>query len=181
MSVSGRPPGRAHPDLGGLALEKDGITQATKAPELDFVQTAGVISVAVADDVPNDRNDVTFVGDGMRMLAERVSINAKSVANTLLYTVPGGSSLLVEAVILRCVAASLITGPARGGVGANGGADDVYSSRLLTGLVDSGLYYLFPQGGISKVVPAGPLYVGIDAVAVGTSQTLEADLIGRLF
>ena len=182
MTVAGRPPGRAHYDLGGLAIEKDGINQATKAPELDFLQIPGVITIAVADDGPNNRNDVTFAGDGMKMLAERVSINAKTVANTAVYAVPGGTNLIVEAVILRCVAANLITGPARAGVGANGGADDVYSSQLLTGLVNTGLCYLFPRGGISRVVPGGStLYVGIDVVAAGTSQTLEADLIGHLF
>lgn len=182
MSVSGRPPGRAHPDVGGLAIEVDGVNQATKAPQLDWLQILGVITAAVADNPGNDRNDVTFTGDGMKMLAEGVRINAKAVANTAVYVVPPATNLIVEAVILRCTEATAITLPAQAGVGSNGGADNVYGSQVLTGLTIEGLYWLFPQGGISQVVPGGQtVYVGIDVAAVGTSQTLQADLIGRFF
>lgn len=182
VGISGRPPARAHPDRGGLALEKDGVPAAGTAQELDLIQTPGVIAVSVVEDGGNDRNDVTFVGDGMKMLVEGVLVNARVQANTAIFVVPGGVSLLVEAVILRCIDEVGVTIPASAGVGFNGAADNVYGSQILTGLDAAGLYYLFPQGGTSLIVPAAAtLSVGIDVIANGTLQFFAVDLIGRLF
>lgn len=179
--VAGRPDGRAHVDSGGLELQKDGSVAGPFEPRLSFTQLPGV-AWAVADDAPNERNNVTLSMDGSRLLSSVSGINLLSTGNTALYTVPTGLTLLVDAVILRCTEATAITSPASAGAGEGAGANNVFPAQILTGLNQAALFFMFPPGGTIAVLTAGQvLNLGVTAPAVGTSQLVSADLIGRTF
>jgi hypothetical protein len=95
--------------------------------------------------------------------------------------VPGGTTLLVEAVVLRCGLASGFTAPATVQI-EDGSGNPIFQSQLLTGLNEAGKAYLFPQGGVLvEVAAAGTVQVNVVAAATATSLVVEADLIGRTF
>lgn len=170
--------GEAHPSSSQLQVQKDGVAIGA-CQILSFDESPGV-QISGVENAGNESNDVTTLFDGMRLLAQNVRVDALSVGATPVYTTPVGTNLLVEAVVLRCVSADAITGPATARVTTAGG--DVFESQVLTGLTQAGRAYLFPQGGSQLVVPPSTVFsVQIDVVAAGTSQTFEADLVGRLF
>jgi hypothetical protein len=173
----------AHPEEGGgITVSLDG-TPTGSAPRdiLNFRQSSPGVSVTALDDPPNDEGDITITTQGMQLLASFEGIDALANGNTTIYTVPAGVTLLTAYAVVRCTAASAISNAAVAGIGSNGAADNVFTSQLLSGLTLAGLRYVFPVGGVLAEVPAStPVLFGIDAAAVGTSQTLAVDLIGRL-
>jgi hypothetical protein len=80
---------KAYPTPGGIAIEVDGVLQASGQPILDLLDTLGVTS-AVTEDVPNEENEIVVSFDGMRMLSAVASIDGTTPGNTTLFTVPGG-------------------------------------------------------------------------------------------
>lgn len=181
MVILGRTPAKSYPQPGGVKVQVDGVEQAAIRDVFDLTQIPGV-AYSVVDNAGNDSTDVTPALNGMVLLSETLNVSLRSTGNTLLFTVPGGQTLIVEAVILRCVEAVNITVPATVGIGSNAGADNIFASQLLTGLDDTGLYYAFPPGGTQvEVGAAGTVSIGVDIVATGTTQVVEVDLIGRLF
>lgn len=116
---------------------------------------------------------------GILRLNTPSSIDTKSTGETTVYTVPTGSTVVVTGVRLRCTAASGITVPAEAGVGIAAGADDIFASQSLLGLTASDKVFEFPNGGAGVIADAGEaIKVGIDTAATGTSQTIEADVMG---
>lgn len=112
-----------------------------------------------------------------------VAVDAKAVAETLIYTVPPGKKLYLTGAFARSAAAVAITVGASAGIGSSGTADDGIAQTVLTDLLSAGP----PEDGFlltaakTLVYPAGTdIFVGIDIAATGTSQTLEFDLIGYL-
>ena len=113
------------------------------------------------------------------LLAEVTGINAKSTGTTTLYTVPSGSTVVILEVVLRCTAATDITAPAEAGVGIAAGEDDIFASQPLYGLTATGKQFTFPNGGLAATAQSDEVIkLGIDTAATGTSQTLDADIIG---
>jgi hypothetical protein len=162
-----------------VAIEVDGVLAASAQRILDLQELLGV-TMAVAEDVPNSSNDVTVNFDGLRVLASIPNINAFTVGNTALFTVPGGETLLTELVVVRCTAAVAVTTPPTCGVGFNGAADNIFSSQILTGLLTVGTFYVFPPGGIqTEATAASVVSLGVDQAPAGTSMTLAVDFLGR--
>jgi hypothetical protein len=179
--VLGRVPGKPYPQPGGVKVQVDGVQQAGVQDTFSLDEIPGV-AYTVADNPGSLRTDVTLVAEGMQVLSETVNVALTSVASTLLYTVPGGKSLVVEAVVLRVVQADTVTAEATAGVGSNAARDNVFASQFLTGLDAIGLYYLFPPGGTQAELTTGQsIYLGVDVAAVATALVVEVDLIGRLF
>ena len=173
--------GKPYPQPGGVKVQVDGVQQAGPQDTHSLDETLGV-AYTIADNSGNDSTDVTLVTSGMQVLSETIGVDLTAVAVTPLYTVPGGMTLIVEAVVLRCVQASGVTVEAAAGVGSNAGADNVFGSQYLTGLDAAGLYYLFPPGGAQvELTAAQVLSFGVDVAAVATTLVVEIDLIGRLF
>lgn len=115
------------------------------------------------------------------VLATVTGIDAKATGTTALYTVPAGKTLHVVGVQVTCTAATAITiGPTLGiGIAAN--EDDIYSSTVLTGLVNTTTEFNFGTTQLQRNgVATSVVKVGIDTAATGTSQTLAISLIGWL-
>jgi len=183
MTLVRRVPGKSYTerDGAGIGFQVDGNPVATPRDTINLVTTPGV-SYGVVDDAPDLRNNVTISLSGWGVLASVSGIDAFAVATTALFTVPAGFSAQIEAVVLRCTAATAVATPADAGVGVAPATGDIFAIQTLTGLVTAGLAYRFPPGGIGMIAAATDVVqLRIDAVATGTSQILAADVIGRLF
>ena len=183
MSLLKRVSGKSYTETSGagVGFQIDGGAASNPRGNVNFVTTPGV-SYAVADDAPNNRNNVTISLSGWGVLASVGGIDAFTVANTVLFTVPAGFSAQIEAVVLRCTAAVAVSAPADAGVGVSPSTSDVFAIQTLTGLVTTGLAYRFPPGGLATIAAAGSdVQLRINVAATGTSQILAADVIGRLF
>lgn len=114
------------------------------------------------------------------VLSSTNSINAKTIANTVLYTVPAGKTAIITQAIIRCTAATAITvGPTVNIF--NSVASDVYSSTALTALTTAGLDFGFTTTGMSKTAAAAStISLGLTVASTGTSQVLSVELIGYL-
>lgn len=114
------------------------------------------------------------------IISQTTAINAKTVANTTLYTVPTGKTLIVSALIVRCTAASAITnGPTVNVFTVSAG--DVYPSTAINALTGTSNIFGFGTIGMSISVAAGAtLSLGLTVVSTGTSQTIAVDVMGYL-
>lgn len=177
-----------------LTDEGGGVVRFTETPETpeSFTsvnvqeQDASPTVAATTIKVPN--NSLTDEGGGVALLDKGftrslavLSVDAKVVAETLIYTVPAGKEARIWGAWIKCTAAVAITDGAEVGIGIAGGADDIIAQQKLLGVhaVDDG-YRLMPFGKTIVAPAASVIKVGIDVVPTGTSQTLEFDLIGYL-
>jgi hypothetical protein len=83
---------------GGHIIQDDGSVETQRA-NLNFVGS----NVSIADDAGNDATVVTIdeaIGS-ITKLATAIDIDATIAADTLLYTVPGGNSFVVDHVVIR--------------------------------------------------------------------------------
>ena len=106
------------------------------------------------------------------------TINAQTVQDNTVYTVPVLTTICVLAVRLRCTEATNITDPAEASVWVTG-ADDIYPEQPLYGLTAIDKMWIFPEGGCGVLATAGQsIKLGIGVAASGDSQSIEADVIG---
>jgi len=171
--------GKSYATPGGVAISVDGVPKSGPQPIIDLISVPGV-SPSVAEDLPNLRNNVSVLFDGMALLASSGSISGTAVASTPIFTVPGGEILTVELAVVRCLTAAGITAPPTAGVGFNGAADNIFASQIMTGLTTAGKVYVFPLGGIQfEAISGSVISFGLDVGALGGTMTLAVDLIGR--
>lgn len=115
------------------------------------------------------------------LLKITTGINAKTVANTSLYTVPAGKSLVVQCFNVRVSAASAITVGPSGGVGNVAGTNNIAASQNMTALTTTANTFQWPIVGASLLTAAaGQIYFNLGIASTGTSQTIIIDLIGYL-
>lgn len=115
------------------------------------------------------------------ILATITGINAQSVANTLLYTVPTGKTLIVTGYNVRVTAATAITTGASAGLGNVAGTNNISASQAMTTLTTLLATFMWPIVGISlATASAGTIYFNLGTGAIGTSQTIQVDLLGYL-
>jgi hypothetical protein len=117
------------------------------------------------------------------ILATVTAVNTKTVANTLLYTVPTGKTATITDVVARVTAASAITtGPTIDISSSSGGSGDIFTSVSTgTGFSTVLKVFKFSTGGNSTAVAAaGTVYADLTVAATGTSQTIQYDVIGYL-
>jgi hypothetical protein len=185
MGIAGRVADKAHLDSRGSGWEIDGNFYSNPSAAINMLSGA-VMDYKVEEFALARRNVIRFLPAGPVLMATVAGINPLSLGATNLLQVPSGLSLQVMAVFLRCTAASGITSVAAAGVGSGATAstvsDNVYQSQSLTGLNAAGLVWRFPSGGVKVRLTAGQfLNVSIDQVAVGASQTLEAQAYARVY
>lgn len=119
-------------------------------------------------------------------LATVTGINAKTVANTPLYTVPVGKTAIITQGMVRCTAATAITVGPTLSIGRNASTyNDIYASTAITALTSAGpgggSTFGFGSIGIFAQAAAGePINLAITNAATGTSQTIACDLMGYL-
>lgn len=114
------------------------------------------------------------------VIASVTGVNAKTVANTVLFTpVPAGKTLIVTKVVIRCTAAVAITNGATIGIGRTAGTSDIFTDTNLAALTTTSNIFGFELYGMSVSVAAGgSVYLNLSVAATGTSQTLAVDLLG---
>lgn len=115
------------------------------------------------------------------VLSTITGINAKSVANTALYTVPTGKTAIITGYSVRCSAASAITIGASAGIGNVAGTNNISASQTMTTLTTTTSTFQWQVTGASIITAAaGQIFFNLGTGATGTSQTLVVDLIGYL-
>lgn len=122
-----------------------------------------------------------YTPSSVGILATVAGINAKTVANTALYTVPTGKTAVITGATIRCTAATAITiGPSLG-IGNVSGTNNIFASSVITGLTSTTTSFGFSFVGMSVVTTAaGIIYCNLGNGSTGTSQTISVDLIGYL-
>lgn len=117
----------------------------------------------------------------LRVLATVTGIDAKTAADSTLYTVPAGKSLVITSVVVRCTAAVSISAPAAASI-ITGALFQVWPNRSLTGLtVATAMNSFVPDNTWNIVLAAATsILFRINTAATGTSQTLAVDVIGYL-
>lgn len=113
------------------------------------------------------------------ILSTTAGINAKTIANTLVYTVPSGKTCVVTAYVVRCTAASAITVGPSASVGTTAGGTDIATSQTMAVLTGTTNIFNWPIVGMS-VSSTTSVYFNIGTASTGTSQTIAVDLIGYL-
>lgn len=125
-------------------------------------------------------------GNAPVLLASVSGINAKTVANTSLYTVPTSKTAIITAAIVRCTAATAITNGPTLSMGRNSASfNDIFASTAINALTNAGpgagSMFGFSTIGMSALAAATDVVsVAITNASTGTSQTIAIDLIGYL-
>lgn len=115
------------------------------------------------------------------ILATITGINAFSVANTALYTVPTGRTAIITNVVVRSTAASSVTSGPAVGVGNIAGTNNIFASATLSALTTTNSIFGFTLVGMSLSTPAsGVVYLNLGTAATGTSETIAVDVMGYL-
>lgn len=108
-------------------------------------------------------------------------INAKTVANTALYTVPAGYQFICTSAVVRCTAASSISAGPNAGIGSTAGTSNIFAAVTMTALTGTTNDYGFSFPGSSLITASGGVvYFNLAVAATGTSQTVSVDLNGYL-
>lgn len=122
------------------------------------------------------------IGDWPHRVARVDSIDLKSVASTLLYTVPTGFSFYITGVAVRVTAANSISAAATAGVGKTNSTFEFFPATAMTNLHSLNQVYLFLPAGTLAIASAGEtVRFNVTVAATGTSQVASVDLIGILF
>lgn len=179
-NILGRVDSESHLGSAGVGWTINGYSVSNPAGTLNLLTTPTSDYLIGSG---GGRNSIQLLPEGDYLLDVQASIDAKAAPlTTQLYTVPGGLSLEVKALYLRCTAAAGITVAASASAGEGASANNVYGNQILTGLTTAGLAWCFPPGGTKVILTAGQAFgVRISVAATGTSQSLEAQLYGRLF
>lgn len=175
---------------GSLMVFLNGQDQ-TQGASFDWVETSAAAGTFTFNTAPPTGSIVqvayiktattTGTGNSPVILSTVAGINAKTVANTALYTAPAGKTAIITGAIIRCTAANtLSSGPAMG-IGNVAGTNNIFASSTLTALTTTTAIFGFVLVGISiSTAAAGVIYANIGTGATGTSQTIAVDLLGYL-
>lgn len=114
-----------------------------------------------------------------RVLASVSGINAKTIANTALFTVPAGATAVVTGYTVRATAAAAISAGPSAGIGNVAGTNNIISSQAMTALTSALTTFQWATTGISLATAAtGTIYFNLGTGATGTSETITVDLLG---
>lgn len=131
--------------------------------------------------IQRSTNSFGQVTGQMPLLATVTGINAGTVANTALYTVPAGRTAVITGIVVRCTAASAVTSGPNIGVGNVAGTNNIFASATLAALTTTSAIYSFGFAGMSvSTAAAGIIYGNISTAFTGTSQTIAIDVMGYL-
>ncbi len=114
-------------------------------------------------------------------LASVSGINAKTVANTTLYTPAAGKTCVVTCVVIRPTLATAITNGPTIGIGTNATPSNIFASTALTALTSTSVAFNFNAPGILTLsTNTAPALLGVNAAATGTAMTISADVWGYI-
>lgn len=170
----------------------DGITGTNTGDEVQATETvAGIAEIATQAETDTGTDDTRIVtplklknwtglaGIGS-ILSTTVSIDATTVGNTTLFTVPTGKLAVVRFAIIRLTAISGGGAVPKLSFGTNATAyDNIITSQSLSGLTTVNKAFTFVVSGVSEVAQAGNNIVcRVNNAASYTSYTIDIDLIG---
>ena len=124
--------------------------------------------------------DATAQTTKVGILSTVNGINAKTVANTLLYTVPVGRTAVITGAVIRCSAASAITVGPSVGIGYPAGTSNIFAANATAITTTTAIFGLSLVGASVSAVAGSAINLNLTVAATGTSQTLSVDLIGYL-
>jgi hypothetical protein len=168
------PAGKPHlPAPGGVGVLNNGASVGSRGG-INFTNPA-----LAADNPGSDRVDITLPAPE---LARQVGIDAYTVAETTVYTVPVGRTAVLMGAIVVCTAAAGTTNGPRCGIGIAAGADDLFSERRLVGFTAAENTWHFEcMGKKIRAQASDAIKFGIDSVpAGGGSMTVSVYLLGYL-
>ncbi len=128
-----------------------------------------------------DTQGLQFAGRFLpQLLSRTLSIDAKTVAATTLYTVPTGRSAVILGVIIRCTVATAVTVVATARLIGTSGT--IVGATALTGLdTATEAFFLNVANSVFKLQVATDLIqLDITVGATATTQTFTVDLLGYL-
>ena len=144
--------------------------------------TSGVFNIQNSSStVMYSVNALGQVTGQVALLGTVTGINAQTIANTALYTVPAGRTAIITGVIIRCTAATSITAGPSLGIGNMAGTNNIFASAALTALTATTSTYGFSLIGMSlATAAAGVVYLNLGTASTGTSQTIAVAVMGYL-
>lgn len=120
-----------------------------------------------------------LVGKEIKVLDSGTVVNAFSPGATAIYTAPASNKIVLTRVAVRCTAATAVATPATVKIEINPAAGDVFAAESMVGVLDVDDVWIFSAEARSIVVPAGATVdLTVTIAATGTSQSLEAEVIG---
>lgn len=106
-------------------------------------------------------------------------IDAKVVANSIIFTNNGASDFVISNGIIRCTAATAITVGPTIGLGSSSGVSDIFSPVAILALNAQGRSFGFSLISMSITIPVGGnIYINLTNAATGTSQIICTDIQG---
>lgn len=115
-------------------------------------------------------------------LATVTGIDLKTIATTVLYTVPVGLKAVILAVVLEITTGASITADAKAGVGIAAGEDDIFASETLVNTRATDNIWMFSAKGRARTALASSVVkLGIDTGATGTTLIATAHVLGYTF
>lgn len=109
----------------------------------------------------------------------KTGIDAKSVANTTLWTNNGTTNFVVTGASVVCTAATSITIGPTIGIGTAAGTSDIISATAMGALTTASKAFRYSLSGtLTVIAPAGSLFGNVTVAATGTSQTLTINVTG---
>lgn len=121
-----------------------------------------------------------MLGKAPGIISTTTGIDGKTVANTVLYTVPAAKTLIITGFVLRATAATAITVGPSAGIGNISGTSNIFAAGTTAVTTTSTIYGLSLTGASVLTVAAGTIYFNLTVAATGTSETLAVDIIGYL-
>lgn len=111
------------------------------------------------------------------------SLDLKTAANTLAYTVPAGKKFLLFDVIVECLTSTAVIVAPIVSVGKTSGATDWTSGLTITGMVAGKVYLLASIGsltGFTSFAAGETVYFNVTTGATATVLTANIRLVGML-
>lgn len=136
--------------------------------------------VAIAGKLLSPGSILTKIGP--YKIGGKDDIDLTAVGTHHLFVVSATQEVIIQYIVIRCTSASGVTVTAKVGAGVNAEADNIFTSRRLYGLTNSGLAYVFAaDGGGIRIGALVSVRLGIDEGATATSQIADVDLMGYAF
>lgn len=119
-------------------------------------------------------------GNAVQVLSTTTGIDAKTVADTILYTVPGGKTLVVTDAKVRptSVVGFVTAGSAGIGSAVSG---DIVAGGVMTGVTNTSTGFdLYPTLKFALVTAGNTVKFNLTTGAVATTFIVSVDLLGYL-
>lgn len=114
-----------------------------------------------------------------KRIAKVTGVDLKVVAETNLWTCPSDISAVITSVVVTTEAATAVTQRPVCGVGIAAGANDIFTSRALTGFTGADSVYVFTSLATARDCDSGDIVkFGVDNGSTATTHTATVEIFG---